>query len=75
MGVSKKIMDAIEKSSRIGKMFEGCESRKEIYGEKNVFNFNLSNPNLEQPVEFKLVLQDLANDSRKGLHYYMPNAG
>ena len=75
MGVSKKIMDAIEQSLWIRKMFEEGESRKEIYGEKNVFDFSLGNPNLEPPTEFKLILQNLANDSREGLHCYTPNAG
>lgn len=75
MGVSKKIMDAIEQSSWTGRMFEEGESRKEIYGEGKVFDFSLGNPNLEPPIEFKLILQNLANDSSEGLHYYMPNAG
>lgn len=75
MSVSKNIMNAIEQSSWVRKMFEEGARRKEIYGEENVFDFSLGNPNLEPPAEFKLILQNLANDSREGLHYYMPNAG
>lgn len=75
MGTSKKIRASIEQSSWIRKMFEEGASRKAIYGEENVFDFSIGNPNLEPPVEFKKILKELLNDPGKGRHCYMPNAG
>ena len=56
-------------------MFEEGKLRKEKYGEKNVFDFSLGNPDLEPPVSFKKVLRELIEDDTPGLHGYMPNAG
>lgn len=75
MGTSKKIRTAIGQSSWIRKMFEEGASRKALYGEENVFDFSIGNPNIEPPAEFKNILKDLLDDSGKGLHCYMPNAG
>jgi len=75
MGTSKKIRAAIGQSSWIRKMFEEGASRKAIYGEENVFDFSIGNPNIEPPAEFKNILKELLDDSGKGLHCYMPNAG
>ena len=75
MTASKKIQEAIEKSSWIRKMFEEGKERKAKYGEENVFDFSLGNPNLEPPPKFKETLIELANDPNPGQHGYMPNAG
>jgi aspartate aminotransferase len=75
MSASKKIQAAITQASWIRKMFEEGAKRKAIYGEKNVFDFSIGNPNLEPPVEFKEILRELVNDSCKGQHSYMSNAG
>ena len=75
MSASKKIQAAIKQASWIRKMFEEGASRKAIYGEENVFDFSIGNPNLEPPAEFKVILKDLVNDSCKGQHCYMSNAG
>ena len=75
MSASKKIQTAIKQASWIRKMFEEGASRKAIYGEENVFDFSIGNPNLEPPAEFKVILKDLVNDSCKGQHCYMSNAG
>lgn len=75
MGTSKKIRTAIDQSSWIRKMFEEGANRKAIYGEENVFDFSIGNPNIEPPDEFKNTLKDLLDDSSKGMHCYMPNAG
>jgi aspartate aminotransferase len=56
-------------------MFEEGNARKAKFGPENVFDFSLGNPNLEPPVRFKEVLNELANDHRPGQHAYMPNAG
>jgi aspartate aminotransferase len=65
----------MERSSWIRKMFEEGNARKAKYGADNVFDFSLGNPNLEPPVRFKEVLNELLNDQRPGQHAYMPNAG
>jgi aspartate aminotransferase len=75
MSAAKKIQAAIEKSSWIRKMFEEGARRKAIYGEDNVFDFSIGNPNIEPPVEFKVILRDLLDDECEGIHCYMPNAG
>ncbi|MBN2419594.1 MAG: pyridoxal phosphate-dependent aminotransferase [Deltaproteobacteria bacterium] len=75
MSASKKIQSAIKQASWIRKMFEEGASRKAIYGEKNVFDFSIGNPNIEPPAEFKAILNKLINNSSRGAHSYMSNAG
>ncbi len=75
MSASKKIIDSIDKSSFIRKMFEEANKRRAKYGAKNVFDFSIGNPNLEPPQGFQKILLQIASDPRPGLHGYMPNAG
>ncbi|MBW2609197.1 MAG: pyridoxal phosphate-dependent aminotransferase [Deltaproteobacteria bacterium] len=75
MSASKKIQDAIKGSSWIRKMFEEGAMRKAEFGEENVFDFSLGNPNLEPPIEFKQALKRLVEDDTPGQHAYMLNAG
>ena len=75
MAASKKIQASIEKASWIRKMFEEGKVRKAKYGEENVFDFSLGNPDLEPPSKFNQILVELVNDPAPGQHGYMPNAG
>jgi aspartate aminotransferase len=75
MPISEKVRESLERSSWIRKMFEEGARRRAEFGAENVFDFSLGNPNLEPPDGLKEALIDLANDSSKGLHAYMPNAG
>ena len=75
MPASKKIQGFMERSSFIRKMFEEGNRRKAQFGEENVFDFSLGNPNLEPPKKFKEVLTELISDQSKGRHGYMSNAG
>ncbi len=75
MTASRKMLESIEKSSWIRKIFEEGNERKAKYGAENVFDFSLGNPNLEPPVRFKEILKDLLDDPGPGWHGYMPNAG
>jgi aspartate aminotransferase len=75
MTVAAKIQTAIENTSWIRRMFEEGARRIEQYGEENVFDFSLGNPNLEPPSDFKQILIELAGSKEEGLHGYMPNAG
>lgn len=65
----------MEKSSWIRKMFEEGGKLKAIHGNDKVFDFSLGNPNLEPPAEFKTILKQVAGDTARGLHAYMPNTG
>ena len=75
MTASQKILESIEKSSWIRKIFEEGNERKAKYGAENVFDFSLGNPNLEPPVKFKEILRRLVDDPAPGRHGYMSNAG
>lgn len=80
MAISGKILEMIEKSSWIRKMFETGSQMKEQYGAENVCDFSLGNPDLEPPASFYKVLKDKiysGGPSGHGYmpHGYMPNAG
>ena len=75
MVVSKKVMNFMDKGSWIRKMFEEGIALKQEYGEKNVFDLSLGNPELDPPVEFFERLTLLANNPEPGMHRYMPNSG
>ena len=75
MAVSKRVLESIESSSWIRKMFETGGELKAKYGEDKVYDFSLGNPNMEPPEEFKKTLRKYINRDDKGMHAYMPNAG
>ncbi len=75
MAVSQRVLKSMESSSWIRKMFETGGQLKAEYGEDNVFDFSLGNPNVEPPEEFKKALKNYVNRDDKGMHAYMPNAG
>jgi aspartate aminotransferase len=56
-------------------MFEEGEELKRLYGEENIFDFSLGNPNLEPPASLKKALKALADCPIPGMHRYMPNCG
>jgi aspartate aminotransferase len=65
----------MESASWIRRMFEEGAELKAKLGPEKVFDFTLGNPDLEPPARFKEELVKAAQDSRSGLHSYMPNAG
>lgn len=75
MTISKKIHSFVSQASWIRKMFEEGLKLKELYGEENVFDFSLGNPNLTPPLRFKEILREVASEDTPGMHAYMPNAG
>lgn len=75
MPIAEKVKTSIEKSSWIRKMFEEGAKRKAQFGEENVFDFSIGNPNLEPPDEFKQILKGLLDSKEPGQHAYMSNAG
>ncbi len=75
MAISEKMKAFAEKSSWIRKMFEEGAKLKAQYGDENVYDFSIGNPDLEPPPEFNEVLEKVAQDNSKGIHGYMPNGG
>ncbi len=75
MAISRKVKNALNGASWVRRMFEEGEELKRIYGEENVYDFSLGNPNLEPPSSLKKALKDLAEHPITGMHRYMPNNG
>lgn len=72
---SKKIVDSLGKSSMIRAMFEEGAKLKAKYGEENVYDFSIGNPDIEPPQQVLDSLKRFADSGEKGLHRYMSNAG
>ena len=62
-------------ASAIRKMFEEGKILKSKYGEDNVFDFSLGNPDLDPPQEVLDAIKEVAADTSHGDHAYMSNAG
>jgi aspartate aminotransferase len=75
MAISKKVKGALNGASWVRRMFEEGEELKRLYGEENIFDFSLGNPNLEPPASLKKALKALADSPIPGMHRYMPNCG
>lgn len=75
MPVSAIINESIKNASFIRKMFEEGNRLKAQFGEDNVFDFSIGNPDLPPPAEFYKVLNKLISERKEGSHGYMSNAG
>ena len=75
MTISKKMRAFAERSSWIRKMFEEGAKLKAQFGEDNVYDFSLGNPDLPPPEKFHQVLKDLTAQPVTGVHKYMANNG
>lgn len=75
MTISESIRESMTKSSWIRKMFEEGIKLKAEFGEENVYDFSLGNPDVEPPQEFFNIIKRLSSEKKKGTHGYMPNAG
>ena len=73
--VSQKMLQFMERSSWIRKMFEEGIRLKNIHGKDKVFDFSLGNPDLPPPDAFEQTLARIAANPQPGAHAYMPNAG
>lgn len=62
-------------ASVIRKMFEEGAVLKQKYGEDNVYDFSLGNPDLDPPAEVMDAVRKVAADTGHMRHGYMPNAG
>ena len=56
-------------------MFEEGARLKAEYGNDQVFDFSLGNPDVPPPPEFRKILMAAAAETRPGQHAYMPNGG
>ena len=62
-------------ASAIRKMFEAGLILKAKYGEDNVYDFSIGNPDLDPPEKVLNAIRTVAQDTGHGVHGYMPNAG
>ena len=75
MAISRKVKNALNGASWVRRMFEEGEELKKRYGDENVFDFSIGNPNLEPPASLKKALKELADNPITGMHRYMSNSG
>lgn len=74
--ISNKMKTLVANSSTIRAMFEEGKRLSSIYGEENVFDFSLGNPNVEPPETIKASIQNILNNEPSNLvHGYMNNSG
>lgn len=74
--LSNKMKDLVAGSSTIRAMFEEGKKLSAIYGEENVFDFSLGNPNVEPPDVVKQTIIDILSEESPNLvHGYMNNSG
>lgn len=71
--ISRQIAESLKGGSLIRKMFEEGMRLKKIYGNDNVYDFSIGNPDAEPPKEALQALKELFN--APDIHKYMPNAG
>jgi aspartate aminotransferase len=73
--ISQKIAVDVKTASWIREMFEKGRKLKAEFGEENVQDLTLGNPNATPPQAFFDALRAVAAEHQPALHRYMPNAG
>ncbi|WP_419786781.1 pyridoxal phosphate-dependent aminotransferase [Pseudodesulfovibrio sp.] len=74
--ISKQMLGYMDSSSWIRKMFEEGIRMKAEFGEDNVYDFSLGNPDLPPPAEVKPALCEIAEQADQPFFLgYMPNFG
>lgn len=74
--ISKKMNEMVRNSSTIRAMFEEGKKLSKIYGEENVFDFSIGNPNVKPPDEIKDIINKIVREEQPiNLHGYMNNSG
>lgn len=74
--ISEKMKPLVNNNSAIRAMFEEGNNLKKQYGEENVFDFSLGNPNVPAPEAVKKAIIDILNEEESTkVHGYMNNAG
>lgn len=75
MIVAKKVLKQMEETGWIRRMFEEGIVMKKTYGDDNVYDFSLGNPDIEPPETLRQALIDALQHPVPGMHRYMPNNG
>ena len=75
MSIARKVLEAIERSSWLRRMFEEGAALTAKYGAENVYDFTLGNPSVEPPAAFQREFRRMAEKPDLGMHRYMNNAG
>ncbi len=76
MIISNKMRNLIDNQEGwTRRMFEEGIIIKKQYGEENIFDFSLGNPDTEPPESIKKALADSLANPEKGMHRYMSNSG
>lgn len=76
MIVSKKLHKLIaDQEGWTRRMFEEGIKIKKLYGEDNVYDFSLGNPDTEPPQDLQKTLAETLLHPQKGMHRYMTNSG
>ncbi len=76
MIVSRQIQKLIaDQEGWTRRMFEEGLKIKKLYGEENVYDFSLGNPDTEPPDILLKTLMDALANPVKGMHRYMSNSG
>jgi aspartate aminotransferase len=74
--ISKKIQAQMRENSIIKEMFEDGAKMRKLYGDENVYDLSLGNPNVPPPKELNQIIYDiLENEKPVDLHGYTNNAG
>lgn len=74
--ISKKMEPLVNNNSAIRAMFEEGNILRAKYGDENVYDFSLGNPNVPAPKEVKEAIIDIiSNEDPVKVHGYMNNAG
>lgn len=74
--ISEKMRPLVNNNSAIRAMFEEGNKLREKFGEENVFDFSLGNPNVPAPREVNEAIIDIVSKEDSGsIHGYMNNAG
>ena len=74
--ISKKMQSLVNNNSVIRQMFEEGRNMAREFGEENVYDFSLGNPNVPAPAKVKEVaISLLEKEDPLYIHGYMNNAG
>lgn len=73
--IANKVAEDMKAASWIREMFEKGIRLKAEFGDQNVHDFSLGNPNGTPPEAFFQAVNDVAAERNPQLHRYMPNAG
>ena len=74
--ISDKMMSLTKNNSVIRAMFEEGKAMAKKYGQENVFDFSIGNPNVPAPHEIIDAIADVVNEEDPlYLHGYMSNTG